>query len=162
MNVFFIGDYKHSMKKLILPVALACLLLNSCGNENKPIEVDTTVAAPASNESTLTDKQNKASFIMETAEDSFGVPHTTVSVEYNDSRTVLDPMICAPTLYDKVQMKDMDIPDNAITATGGWFAGGGDYYYIVPTAKGIAVYKGWQDEQQEDSGYHWEKFKEIE
>lgn len=148
------------MKFLPCTVLLA-FFFASCGNSGNPASVDSTPAQTQNAQPSLEDKQKKAAFIMETIEDTMGIPHTSVSVDYNDSRTALDPMICPGTLYEKDQMKDMDIPVNAITACGGWYAGGGDYYYIVPTATGIAVYQGWQDEQQEDEGYHWEKFKTI-
>jgi hypothetical protein len=32
---------------------------------------------------------------------------------------------------------------------------------VIPTKKGVAVYQGWQDEGQEDAGYHWKKLKEY-
>ena len=149
------------MKSLLfIPFTVALLMVTSCGN--KPAEQPKdTAAATSNNGPTLEEKQSKATFITETTEDSMGIPHTTVSVDYNDSRTVLDPMICSPSTYDKQQMKEMECPDNTLTAIGGWFAGGGDYYYIVPTATGIAVYKGYQDEGDDTPGYHWEKFKEI-
>lgn len=151
------------MKFLPCTILLA-LFLASCGNSGTPAAVDSTPAQTQSAQPSLEDKQMKAAFIMETTEDSMGIPHTTVSVDYNDSRTALDPMLCAATLYTKEQMDEMgmEVPGNVITGCGGWYAGGGDYYYIAPTPTGIAVYKGWQDEQQEGVGYNWEKFKTIE
>ena len=150
------------MKSLSIPALHLFVMLNvSCGHSGPSTVADTSSHQTAEAQPTLQDKQMQASFIMDTFEDSMEIPHTKVTLDYNDSRTALDPMLCAGTLYDKQQMKDMEIPDDAITACGGWYAGGGDYYYIVPTATGIAVYKGYQDEEQEDAGYHWEKVKEI-
>lgn len=150
--------------KFLPYTAILALCLTSCGNSGNPAAVDSTPAQTQSSQPSLEDKQMKAAFIMETTEDSMGIPHTTVSVDYNDSRTALDPMICAGTLYTKEEMDamGMEVPDNTITGCGGWFAGGGDYYYIAPSATGIDVYKGWQDEGQVGVGYNWEKFKSIE
>jgi hypothetical protein len=148
------------MKQMCYIVAVT-LSLASCGSSESVANIDSSLQQNVDDQLTLQDNQMRASFVMDTYEDSMEIPHTKVSVDYNDTRTSLDPMLCAGTQYDKAQMKDMEIPDDAIFAVGGWYAGGGDYYYIIPTSTGIAVYKGYQDEQQEDAGYHWEKFKEI-
>jgi hypothetical protein len=149
------------MKTLLFLPAVALISLSvSCGNSTENSKNDTANVQQTSGP-TLEEKQQKATFIMDTQFDSMDIPRTTVSVEYNDARTALDPMICSPSVYDKQQMKEMECPDNTIMAIGGWFAGGGDYYYIVPTATGIAVYKGYLDEGDETPGYHWQKFKDI-
>ena len=57
---------------------------------------------------------------------------------------------------------DMNIPSNAITACGSWYAGAGDYFYLIPDKRNmLKVFQGWQDEGQETPGYHWKKAKEI-
>ncbi len=150
------------MSRYISLSALLIFTLFSCGNETTPpVTGDTTADPKVQNVPTLEEKQQKTSFIIETTIDSMDIPHSNVTVDFYDTRAALDAITCSAQLYTKEEFKDMDIPDNAITACGGWFAGGGDYYYIAPTPTGIAVYKGWQDEGQEDVGYHWEKFKEI-
>ena len=150
------------MKKIFLLTALAVLLFTSCGNDTAPTgNTDSAADTTATTDSGLKDKQAKAQFVIETTLDSMEIPHSTVSVDYNDKRAALDPITCAAALYNKDEMKQMDIPADAIAACGGWYAGGGDYYYIVPTPTGIAVYKGWLDEGVDDVGYHWEKVKDI-
>ena len=59
------------------------------------------------------------------------------------------------------EFANYQIPENAIAARGGWYAGGGDYFYYIEENGNFLIYKGWQDEVQEDSGFHWEKFKVI-
>lgn len=49
-----------------------------------------------------------------------------------------------------------EIPENAIDACGGWYAGSGDYYYSIQEEGMIRVYYGWQDEGEPDGGMHWE------
>lgn len=47
------------------------------------------------------------------------------------------------------------IPENALAACGGWWAGAGDYLYAVRDGNTIKIMKGWQDEGQQDEGFHY-------
>ncbi|MEQ8705423.1 MAG: hypothetical protein RIC19_15960 [Phaeodactylibacter sp.] len=47
------------------------------------------------------------------------------------------------------------IPDDALAAAGGWYAGAGDYLYAIREGEAIIYYRGWQDEMQEDEGFHY-------
>ncbi|MEL6866071.1 MAG: hypothetical protein AAFP19_16710 [Bacteroidota bacterium] len=48
------------------------------------------------------------------------------------------------------------IPSGALAATGGWFAGGGDYFYVESTAEGsFNCFQGWIDEGQQGNDYHY-------
>jgi hypothetical protein len=57
----------------------------------------------------------------------------------------------------KAQYKEMQIPAEATSACGGWWAGGGDYFYSTLVNGKVKVFRGWQEEGQEDDGYHWEE-----
>jgi len=59
------------------------------------------------------------------------------------------------------EYENFEIPQNAKSAIGGWWAGAGDYFYFIEENGITTIYKGWQDEGQVDAGFHWEKFKEI-
>ena len=83
------------------------------------------------------------------------MPSSDISISVNGKVTFLATISGAATILNDIG------ENNSITACGGWWAGAGDYFYAVSSAKGVIVFKGWQDETQEDSGYHWEKFKEI-
>lgn len=50
-----------------------------------------------------------------------------------------------------------EIPKDAIAACGGWYGGGGDYYYVIMRDGKPVVFEGYQEEQQEDDGYHWKE-----
>ena len=52
-----------------------------------------------------------------------------------------------------------DIPKKALQACGGWWAGAGEYFYVIREGDRLKVYEGWQDETQEDEGYHWKEWK---
>jgi hypothetical protein len=81
----------------------------------------------------------------------------------NDIMLVVDgkeQKIATILACEKIGVEDYErygIPVNVPTACGGWWAGGGDYFYARVENGQAVVYKGWQDEMQEDEGYHWEK-----
>jgi hypothetical protein len=67
---------------------------------------------------------------------------------------VADIMACDP--IPEEDFASYDIPAGALSACGGWWAGGGDYLYVVADDRGYEVWKGWQEELQEDEGFHFE------
>lgn len=89
------------------------------------------------------------------------MPSTLVSVNINDNLYEIKTVTGQMNPLNKEQFEEMEIPNNAIVAIGGWWAGAGDYFYITFSQKGYEVYHGWQDEMQEDSGYHWKLEKTI-
>lgn len=96
-------------------------------------------------------------------ESEFGVPNYEVYVRYDSiNHKVGTCNACAP--LDLQDYHDYEIPKNARAAVGGWFAGGGDYFYILSTKDdGIKVYAGWQDEGQmedNDTSFHYKKVYE--
>ncbi|PWL27689.1 MAG: hypothetical protein DCO96_10310 [Fluviicola sp. XM-24bin1] len=96
-------------------------------------------------------------------EDEFEIPHYDVYVEYDStSHKVGECNACAP--LDLQDYHDYDIPKEALAAVGGWFAGAGDYYYVMKTEDdGIRVYAGWQDEgqmEEDDTTFHYKKVYE--
>lgn len=64
-------------------------------------------------------------------------------------------------LISVADYKSKEIPENALAACGGWWAGAGDYFYVIESGNKLVVYQGWQDEGQTDEGYHWKKMKEF-
>lgn len=96
-------------------------------------------------------------------EDENEVPQYDVYVEYDStSHKVGKCNACAP--LDLQDYHDYNIPKQAMAAVGGWFAGAGDYYYVVKTEDdGIRVFAGWQDEGQmenDDTTFHYKKVYE--
>lgn len=69
--------------------------------------------------------------------------------------------ISACQVFTKEEYAQHGIPANALAACGGWWAGAGDYLYIIEENKAFIVMQGWQDEQQEDEGYHYKEVKRI-
>ncbi|MEY3049430.1 MAG: hypothetical protein RL365_1468 [Bacteroidota bacterium] len=90
------------------------------------------------------------------------MPQSLIYVICQAETTLVAKVIGDAELVEKSQFPDMDIPSNAIDACGSWYAGAGDYFYLVPDKRNmIKVFQGWQDEGQETPGYHWKKVKEI-
>lgn len=91
--------------------------------------------------------------------DEMDVPHNNVILEHGDKDdTVGQCLTCQPIA--SADFESMDIPSTALSACGGWFAGGGDYFYCILNGDQIEVYAGWQDEgqiEEDDFGYHWKK-----
>jgi hypothetical protein len=61
------------------------------------------------------------------------------------------------------------VPKNTISSCFVWWAGAGDYFYVIQQDGKVVVYKGWEDEGEEYSeekinggvNYHWEIAKEV-
>jgi hypothetical protein len=91
-------------------------------------------------------------------EDSSGIPHFDVMLSVDGVQIKINEVYaCSEITKDLYQRHE--IPDGAIAACGGWYAGGGDYYYVIVREGKPVVFEGWLDEGQNDKGYHW---KEIE
>lgn len=90
------------------------------------------------------------------------MPQSLIYVICQAETTLVAKVMGDATLVEKSQFPDMDIPSNAIDACGSWYAGAGDYFYLIPDKRNmLKVFQGWQDEEQETPGYHWKKSKEI-
>ena len=85
-------------------------------------------------------------------------------VEGNAREKVASCLACSTIERD--DYRSYDIPAEAKSACGGWWAGGGDYFYAIQSESGdIEVYAGWQDEgqmEEQDTSFHWELRLEVE
>lgn len=89
-----------------------------------------------------------------------GAPLVEISLKVNGTSQILDS-VAACSVLDPSAYPNHEMPEEALTACGGWFAGGGDYFYAIEEAGEIVVMVGWQDEMQDDDGYHYEEFKKV-
>ena len=64
---------------------------------------------------------------------------------------VADILNCEP--LPKENYAQFQIPDNAIAAAGGWWAGAGDYFYLVEEAGNYVLKQGSMDESAENNDY---------
>lgn len=88
------------------------------------------------------------------------MPQFEVSLYLNSSRYIIDTILSC-NLYTASDYAKYDIPKEAISACGGWWAGGGDYFYAVVQEDVCTVMQGWQDEEQEDEGFHYERLRSF-
>lgn len=84
-------------------------------------------------------------------------PQFEVNLDVNGQNMVLDT-INACGVFTRQDYEQYEIPPTALTACGGWYAGAGDYFYLVRDQDRLMVMQGWQDEGQEDEGYHYVGF----
>jgi hypothetical protein len=88
---------------------------------------------------------------------ALNVPRTDVMLYVDGKLTKLETISGQGTLYEKASYQEMGIPANAVSACGAWWAGGGEYFYVVVINGTPVVYQGWQDEGQKRAGYNWKK-----
>jgi hypothetical protein len=79
-------------------------------------------------------------------------PRNEVFLQLGNSKVkIADVLACdviAPGDYEMHQ-----IPKEALHAVGGWWAGGGDYFYVIVENGNYVVKQGAVDEMQEDNSY---------
>ncbi|WP_435355509.1 hypothetical protein [Emticicia sp. SJ17W-69] len=98
-------------------------------------------------------------FIKQYPEDANGNPSADISLSYNNKIRKISKITGNAELIEKVDFASKGIPKKALSACGAWWAGAGDYFYVINASNQFVVYKGWQDETQTEKGYHWKKFK---
>lgn len=89
--------------------------------------------------------------------DEFDVPINEVGLSIDGKAQILDTIRTACNPISPTEYKSFQIPTDATSACGGWWAGGGDYFYTVIRDGKVKVFQGWQDEGQDDEGYHWKE-----
>ena len=142
------------MKKL--PFYISCclfFLVFSCQNESKP------PADPNPTGGGIQPLENsQVRLICSPTNDPNqepGYPQNEVFLYLAESKVkVADILACEK--IDPNQYGDHQIPKNAIAAVGGWWAGSGDYVYIVEEDGNFVVKKGEIFEEQTDDSYHYE------
>lgn len=127
-----------------------CLLLMACQPKETP------------QESTETDLTSIEAELTCTAlgEDENGVPGSLVALVLNGTKHDLDTIAACESI-GAADFGRYDIPTEAVSACGGWWAGAGDYFYVMVEGNVCTVMQGWQDEQQEDEGFHYEQVRRL-
>jgi hypothetical protein len=121
--------------------------LSSDSVKSEPIQAKATVELTA--------------FVFNTGHDESDNPITAIELQYQGKNIAIGKHTGNVETISKVKFKEYDIPKNALAACFVWWAGSGDYYYLISENQQHIIYKGWQDEQQEDKGYHWKKHLTI-
>jgi hypothetical protein len=88
------------------------------------------------------------------------MPQFEIALNLNNRMHLLDTITsCSP--FTPEEYERYEIPAEAVSAAGGWFAGAGDYFYATVVGNVCTVMYGWQDEQQEDEGFHYEQVRRF-
>lgn len=135
------------MKKII-PFLLFFPILFACKNDSqqKGGEADAAII-----------EQTNVMLLCKTItemDEETGAPMSEVYLQLAESKVkVADINTCetiTPDLYEQYQ-----IPKGAISAAGGWFAGAGDYLYLIEEDGNYVVKKGEIFEESEDNNYNY-------
>lgn len=137
------------MKKLILASFLLAASLIGCKNE------------PPSNQTTNTAEKTAAidpaniKFICQSATDpntDADAPRHEVFLQMGSSKVkVADILNCEILAKDSYAQNQ--IPPTAIAAVGGWWAGAGDYLYIIEEGGNYVVKQGYIAEESENNDF---------
>jgi hypothetical protein len=140
--------------RLISFLGLLSLLLSACSpQENEASSRRGQTNTPVENTATIL-------FSCTSLSEDETMPRFQVNLEVNGNAYVMDTISqCAQIEVNA--FSNYDIPSEAISATGGWWAGAGDYFYATLDGADCVVWYGWQDEMQTDEGFHYEELRRI-
>ncbi len=144
------------MKKLsTLSLLFFVTFLVSCGNKKdkkaeENVKTDSIVTNPP-----VTEKGVKLICKDLQMPDSLN-PKAEVYLSVDGVQTMISTIITCEQI-DREKYEEMQIPKEAIAACGGWYAGGGDYYYVIMRDGKPVVFEGAMEEMQEDNNYHWKE-----
>lgn len=142
--------------RILFAGLLAMVILAQCGPATSSSEKENTEAPAAKGVPPIT----ILTFICQTLMDENEQPSSQVFLQINQERVKIAD-IAACDVINGDRFADYGIPSAAVAACGGWWAGAGDYFYAVRDGDHIKVMKGWQDEGQEDVGFHYELATDI-
>jgi hypothetical protein len=151
----------NRMKKAItifVTVSLISFVLPSCGGDKS--ESATTTADSLVKQ--VSEVKPETVFVIKSSDASkTDNPSSEISLSFEGKLTQISTIAGNATITEKADYPAQEIPENALSACGAWWAGGGDYFYVVPSESGLTVYQGWQDEGQGAPGYHWKKLIDV-
>ncbi len=94
-------------------------------------------------------------------ENADGTPSSTVSVVVGKTTVSIAKITGTAEDIVKAEYPSKGIPAKAIAACGAWWAGAGDYFYVIKKGTSYVVYQGWQSEEQTEKGFHWKQVKTL-
>ncbi len=94
-------------------------------------------------------------------EDANGAPHSDIFLNFGKKVAKIDKVTGNADITDPSLYAENKIPKTALSACGAWWAGAGDYFYVVQEKNKLVIYKGWQAEEQTDRGFHWKRYKSV-
>lgn len=168
---------KTRYRVLAGPAFLFVFFINACNNsgeKNKENPKDTTInknadtlnnkIIPGKDTSVLeqnnpldTSKGTQLYCVYKGEDSATYAPLSDIMLYANGTSVKIASISGEATNYEKDTFKDKGIPADAVSACGAWYAGGGDYFYLVIKNGKPVVYRGYQEEGDNTPGYHWQK-----
>lgn len=136
-------------------ISLVSIILYSCNNKSdkKVTKADTASQVPDAVPPTSGPPRL---FCVDKGLDSNDTPHADVYLYLNGNESKLTS-INACSEISKEDYKAFEIPENALYAIGGFWAGLGTYFYLIEKDGKFVVFEGFTEEGQR--GYHWKEWK---
>lgn len=144
------------MKSFIYILAIL-FLLNACASKKPTVKTSSNKTISHGEKIDI----NTVKFVSKSLSgDAPDVPITQVNVQLNEMLIPIDTVEVSSTLGTD-EYQNYAIPSEALSASGGWWAGSGNYYYIIQKDESFIVMKGFQEEKQSDTGFHYTEFKRF-
>ena len=144
---------------LSLLLLTVVLFLVSCGGKNDKTKETTTAADSSKSVNNMPADLAKSTvklICINKGEDSLATPHFDVMLSVNGKEFKIKTINgCGDIPLS--EYKTYEIPAAAVSACGGWWAGAGDYYYVIMKNGKPSLFEGWMDETQKEKGYHWKE-----
>jgi hypothetical protein len=97
--------------------------------------------------------KGEVTWLFDAHEDGEGIPHTKVSLVVGDRRVFLEEVVAKFVVLERQDYKSHGVPDAALTACSGWWAGAGEDFYVVRRRRSLVVYSRTLDEQAPAGAY---------
>ncbi len=153
--LLYVNNYLEFMQMLrILPaLMLAALALSSCRQSGQSENKEAAQPEPMQGFMVTLECRELQGPDSET-------PQAEVFLRIANEATLLDTISTCQRI-EPASYEQYGMPAQTVSACGGWWAGGGDYFYTIIDGDQLLVMKGWQDEGQTDEGFHYEEVKRI-
>jgi hypothetical protein len=146
--------------KLLVFIVVSITFIH-CKKEVKPQDIQTPkteIPEAAKTEIKNADIKLVATLIPETKDDSIENPMSKITLSINDKQYDIAKVPGEATSMDE---SSAIFPKNAIASCMTWWAGSGDFFYVIQKENKVILYRGWDGEGNEGGGYNWEIAKEI-
>ena len=109
------------------------------------------IAPTASRGASLARPSPKLAWVFDTHRDKDDTPISNVLLVVNGRRIVVArDLVDRFTVVERREFKDRDFPSKALIACAGWYAGGGDDYYVTRRGRRLYVYNRGVDESDKE------------
>lgn len=137
------------MTKYLFILSILCCFF-ACKNDSKTGQPHLTKPVPAAL------PELSAKLICQSAEDANEtMPKSEVFLQLGEYKLKIGYLLNCSEI-DSADYSNYQIPTDALTAAGGWWAGSGDYFYVVKQVDNFIVKKGMMDEQQAANDYGYQ------